>query len=518
MKFDTIHETVLRDITDAITGVDVDKIARSVDFGGSTPSIAHASSLSKATSGLTLVFPVLCDKSNPISTATMISKAVERKAVTLLQVAFSAFNITNVKDATQFIKNFHTNLKGTVTVDDFINAMDSYVNEHNLVPKENIMQYRAVMEDLKNINYTLNDDISDTAVNEYKVIPGYTDGMVVVKEAKPIPPNPDNFVDDDWYKNRSDYFKNQQNQYSSDRDFKYRKTNDLKNYEYRKEKDAADAEYQKQRDDKIDSYKADRDKIGDERDARNDRISAINKATSNRKNNSDADFNYIKNQLLPTDVKKANEMVPTMMVVNIITVDKETQVAIDHPIIIGVKAKLYPVDTQDVINKIITKRIDSNILLKFIRASTREISFVKDFLFAIDNAKISAKSNSIRGSETNRLLKVLERRALGGKIRKAFKVNNACKAISTLVISKEVADQILKQSNIDVMRPNVIHQIMEALNLMMFIVADESSESISLIMDTGDDLYETISYTNLEREASDNSSKKIVNLMTKIAR
>ena len=87
MKFDTIHETVLRDITDAITGVDVDKIARSVDFGGSTPSIAHASSLSKATSGLTLVFPVLCDKSNPISTATMISKAVERKAVTLLQVA-----------------------------------------------------------------------------------------------------------------------------------------------------------------------------------------------------------------------------------------------------------------------------------------------------------------------------------------------------------------------------------------------------------------------------------------------
>lgn len=517
MKFDTIHETVLKDITDIITGVDVDRITKSMDFGGSTPSISRASSLSKATSGLTLVFPVLCDKSNSLSTATMVAKAVERKAVTLLQVAFSAFNITNVKDATQFIKNFHTNLKGSISVDDFIDAMDGYVNEHNLIPKENMVMYRTVMEDLRNINFTFNEDISDRSINEYSVLPQYNGKVIVTEAPKPdIPDKPDNFdsISQKAYDNDNTDYKNQYQSYRDDINDRYKDSRDKvddkqwgMNYGYRKA-----------RDDKDDTYKAKRDGIEDARNAKRDEVEARKNAYSNRKNNMDAEMNIIKNQILPTDVKKANEMVPTMMVVNIVTVDKETQVAIDHPIVVGVKAKLYTVDTEDVINKIITKRIDNNILLKFIKASTREISFVKDFIFAIDNAKISAKSNSIKGSQTNKLLKVLERRALGGKIRKAFKMNNAYKAISTMVISKDVADQIFKQSNIDVMRPNVIHQIMEALNLMMFIVADDSSESISLIMDTGDDIYETISYTNLEREASDNSSKKIVNLMTKIAR
>lgn len=517
MKFDTIHETVLKDITDIITGVDVDRITKSMDFGGSTPSISRASSLSKATSGLTLVFPVLCDRSNSLSTATMVAKAVERKAVTLLQVAFSAFNITNVKDATQFIKNFHTNLKGSISVDDFIDAMDGYVNEHNLVPKENMVMYRTVMEDLRNINFTFNDDISDRSINEYSVIPQYNGKVVVTEAPKPsIPNKPDNFdsISQKAYDNDNTDYKNKYQQYRDDKDDVYKKQRD----DTRDKQWGMDYGYNKARDDKNDAYKAKRDDIEDARNAKRDDVEARKNAYSNRKNNTDAEMNIIKNQILPTDVKKANEMVPTMMVVNIVTVDKETQVAIDHPIVVGVKAKLYTVDTEDVINKIITKRIDNNILLKFIKASTREISFVKDFIFAIDNAKLSAKSNSIKGSQTNRLLKVLERRALGGKIRKAFKMNNAYKAISTMVISKDVADQIFKQSNIDVMRPNVIHQIMEALNLMMFIVADDSSESISLIMDTGDDIYETISYTNLEREASDNSSKKIVNLMTKIAR
>lgn len=451
MKYDTLHESVVKDITDAIS--DVGDIVKDVDKFGSNPSINRAGSLSKATSGLTLVFPVLCTKSLPLETASMISKAVERKAVSLLQVAFSAFNITNVKDATQFVKNFHTNLKGKMSIDDFIDAMDSYVNENGLIPKENMATYRAVMEDLKNINYTFGDDISESSINDYKATSSVY-GLRIIKEA-----------DDDLEQKK----------------FLYQQQKDYHNIQRDKKKYDLD----KQRND-----------------------------TQNRKDNTD----IIRQQLLSTDVKKANEMVPTMMIVNLITTDKDTQSAIERSIVIGVKAKLYPVDSQDVINKIVTKNIDSNILLKFVKVGTREISFVKDFLFAIDNAKLSAIANSKNGSPTNKLLKVLERRALGGKIRKMFRANNACKAISTLVISKEEAEQIYKYNGLDVMDVKIIRNIMESLNLMMFIIADESEESVSIIMDSGDDVYEAISYTHLEREASDNSSKKIVNLMTKIAR
>ena len=459
MKYDTLHESVVKDILDFIDGSDIDELTDRITGNSGAHSISRASSLTKATSGLNLVFPVACTRTIPLETATMISKAVEKKAVSLLQIAFSAFNITNAKDATEFIKNFHTNLKGKISVDDFIDAMDSYANESGLIPKENISMYRAVLEDLRNINYTFKDDISESSINDYNMKTSILGEMVVIKEAKP---------------GSDEYDK------------------------YRRERDKAQ--------DKKDAARADRD----ERDLQN----------SIRKTDSDirkADVEILKNQLLPSDVKKANEMVPTMMIVNLITTDKATQSTIEHPIVIGVKAKLYPVDSQDVINKIIVKRVDSNILLKFVKASTREISFVKDFLFAIDNAKLAAIANSKRGSQTNRFLKILERRALGGKIRKAFKVNNAYKAITTMVISREEADEIYK-NGVDVMNPSVIRQIMESLNLMMFIVVDDSEESASIIMDTGDDTYEVLSYTHLEREASDNSSKKIVNLMTKIAR
>ena len=459
MKYDTLHESVVKDILDFIDGSDIDELTDRVTGNSGAHSISRAGSLTKATSGLNLVFPVACTRTIPLETATMISKAVEKKAVSLLQIAFSAFNITNAKDATEFIKNFHTNLKGKISVDDFIDAMDSYANESGLIPKENVSMYRAVLEDLKNINYTFKDDISESSINDYNMKTSILGEMVVIKEAKP----------------GSDEYDT-----------------------YRRERDRVQ--------DRKDAARADRD----ERDLQN----------SIRKTDSDirkANTELIKNQLLPSDVKKANEMVPTMMIVNLITTDKATQSTIEHPIVIGVKAKLYPVDSQDVINKIIVKRVDSNILLKFVKASTREISFVKDFLFAIDNAKLAAIANSKRGSQTNRFLKVLERRALGGKIRKAFKVNNAYKAITTMVISREEADEIYK-NGVDVMNPSVIRQIMESLNLMMFIVVDDSEESASIIMDTGDDTYEVLSYTHLEREASDNSSKKIVNLMTKIAR
>lgn len=470
MKYDTLHESVVKDITDVLSDVN-GAIKDNIE---TNPSISRASSLTKATSGLTLVFPVLCSKTLPLDTATMISKAVEKKAVSLLQIAFSAFNITNSKDATQFIKNFHTNLKGKIGVDDFIDAMDSYANESGLIPKERMGMYKAVMEDLRNINYTFNDDISESSINDFKVRSDSMGNFSVIKEAD--------------HKERQDGAN-----YKLNKDkFKYQRRHDGAEYKLSK--------------DKFDHQK-DQDAIDNQRKDTRDSV-------QNRKDTAD----FFKNQLVSTDVKKANEMVPTMMIVNLITTDPTTQSAIEHPVVIGVKAKLYPVDSQDVINKLITKRVDSNILLKFIKASTREISFVKDFIFAIDNAKLSAVANSKNGSQTNKLLKVLERRALGGKIRKAFKVNNAYKAISTLVISKEEAEEILRTSNIDIMNPSAIRQIMESLNLMMFIVADESEESVSIIMDSGDDTYEVISYNHLEREASDNSSKKIVNLMTKVAR
>lgn len=502
MRSEKVFEesSVVKTVTDVIT----DGINKA-DSIRTSPGIARSSSLTKATSGLNIVFPCLVTKTSKIDTAMMISRAVERKAVSLLQIAFSAFDITHAKDATDFIKNFHTNLKGKISLDDFIDTMDTYAHENGLIPVERADMFKAVLEDLRSLSVYYPDDVSESSLNRFKVTTESVHGMRIFTEAdKKDPANDYNFQ----YRRQRDYKQDKDQKAERGRERAYKIARDKK---LDARQDARD-EYQRERDKARDDYQTKRDKIEDKRAAEKDARMAARNDVQNRKDISD----MFTNQVFSSDIKKANEMVPTMMVVNFITLDGEHQ--INRQVVIGVKAKLFPVDSQDVINKIIVKNADRNILLKFIKASTKEISFLKDFLFAIDNAKLSAIANSRNGSSTNKLLKTLERRALNGKIRKAFKINNAYKAIATLVISREEADYIYKNNNIDVMNPRVIRPIMENLSLMMFIVVDDSAETASILMDSGDDSYETISYTHLEREASDNSSKKIINLMTKLNR
>jgi len=525
-EFNSIHETAIKDITDTITdGIkSVDKVTRNGYIG----SVSTASSISKATNGLTLIFPVLVDNTLPMSTAAMITKAVERKAVSLLQIAFSAFNITNSKDAYDYIKNFHTNIGGKMSMDSVISALDS-LSESTDMPKENRTMYNAVMEDFKKLcNYHLEDDINESSINDYKVL-NRNNNMVIVKEllddadrqrldaAYADARRRDNSSDSQSI----DYDSNgvpiasrwNRNAFSLDderknAEFKSKEDNERQ----RRAEKAADNAFRDKKYSHDVRYQNRRDMIKDRNDNRKYELDKKRSETQNAKDN----IEMLQKQLLPSDVKKANEMVPTMMIINFKTTDEATQNVIARQVIIGVKAKMIAVDPEKVSNKIITKKADSNFLLKLIRTSTREISFVKDFLFAIDNAKLNAIANSSKGSPTYKYLRILERRALNGKVRKALKANNCSKAIATIVLSVEMVDYIRKYSNIDIMQPEVIRPIMEKLSTMMFIVADESMECIHLLMDTGDDTYETLAYTSLEREVSDGASKKAINLMTKM--
>ena len=77
---------------------------------------------------------------------------------------------------------------------------------------------------------------------------------------------------------------------------------------------------------------------------------------------------------------------------------------------------------------------------------------------------------------------------------------------------------VKQYNNVDIYNPSVVRKIMETLNIMQFIIADDSEECAYIIMDTGEDMYEKISYTHLERESTDGSYKKAINLMTQVMR
>ena len=218
------------------------------------------------------------------------------------------------------------------------------------------------------------------------------------------------------------------------------------------------------------------------------------------------------------DIKKANELMPTTLTVNFVyeRTPGGTTIPVEG-VVIGIKARLIPVSSNDITNHIISKVEDKNWLLQLIRATTRETSFVKDFLLAIDKAKVDALAHSRQGS-ANPMWKVLERRAMNSKLRRLLGSNNAYMAITTLCVSQEDVDYVKKEFNIDFEQPSNIDPLFSNLNLMCVCIVDEALEVAKFMFDTGDGNWENYSFSSLEREDKDNTYKKVVNLMTKVAR
>lgn len=411
------------------------------------------SSIAKAASNLVLVFPTIVSSNVSIETASIIQKAVERKNVSLLQILFSAVDFTNAENAFDYIKKFHTNLKFSGKMN-----IDDFIDTVDKLAK---MDESTIIDP---INYA-------KAVRAIK------------EDMKNI-----NYVLKDELNEQSlnrftignDYYGRTSITEVSKKDTANRLNNLMNKY-----------------DGMIDDYK----KRGQRPDNSNSKKDQIN---------------FYNHQLLASDIRKANELVPTMMIINFL-VNADGNHPHEQQAVIGVKSKLYPVDSTDMLNRIIIKNQDHNGLLKLVKATTREISFCKDFLFGIDKIKMDALSQSRKG-RSSELWKMLERRSLKSKLRRALSNTNDASAITTMVITQEEVDYLKKMENIDISKPAVIRPIMEAYNLLGFCIVDEVLEIAKFIWDTGEDIYEEISFNNLEKENTSNDYKKIINLMTKVSR
>ena len=462
-----IHETILRDIVDTISDIhdeyeDTKKAIRA-GKGNSFSSIA------KASSDLVLVFPFMCDSTVGMETASMTAKAIERQCVSMLKLLFSACEITNAENAREYLAQFHSNINmGNMSLDDFLSIMDGLAESGDLIVKDQKV-YNAIREEMRLISRTpsyFSESINSESLTDYAVLERYG-STNVLKEAKKA---------DKQQGNAMEFFINNN------------KANTIKG------PSQATAV------------------VASGRTAEKKDMEDPSNLAQFYKNITDAH----KNMLIDGDVKKANELMPSMMLVNYIHTD-DNGTKIPSQFVCGVKCRLIPVDPVDIANRIVVKHSDKNVLMNFIRATTGEIGFVKDFLFAIDKAKVDAISQSRKGS-SNKMWKVLERRSNKSKYRRYFSKSNDAAMITTLGISAELADYIKKENGIDMNNPKVARQIMEGYNLMGVVIIDEASEADKFLWDTGEGYYESISFNNLERENSGGEYKKALNLMQKMYR
>ena len=113
--------------------------------------------------------------------------------------------------------------------------------------------------------------------------------------------------------------------------------------------------------------------------------------------------------------------------------------------------------------------------------------------------------------------KVLENRSIKNNWNKLKRKGNDASAITTLVINQETVNIMKKEYNFDIENIRNARMIFDAYNLLGIIIADESIEVVKFLY-VGNDSWEQLAYTYLEKETNDNSYKKIINLLSKSGR
>ena len=168
------HESVVRDIVDVLTSLkDYDE----VQFINNTKANRSFKSITSATKDLILTFPVMVSSDIEPDNAIMIAKAHEKKMASLLHILFTAISVGNNEDVFDYVKKFHSNM-GSMngTLDSYVDSLDKLATtfgesyDQTLTIDKDVLN--TVLEDLKESNYTLPDDVKESSLESYKIVPG----------------------------------------------------------------------------------------------------------------------------------------------------------------------------------------------------------------------------------------------------------------------------------------------------------------------------------------------------------
>lgn len=530
-----IQEGVLRDIVELLS----DNVNGFVDPGDTDSFIGkllnsrntgnYFRSITKATSNLVLTFPMIVDNSVSIETASMVSKAVEKKIVLMLQMLFSAISVTNNKDAFDFVSKIHKNL----TSDDVL----SYINKMDSIPyrESTTLDFDQINKDLvrlikedssRELSYDLRPALEagkkriaggrvrvgeirnewNGKGDEPRVSMSTKDYETLLKDADGV-----GFTAD-YYRGKRDELLKQNGKVIAQRDRyadylkkaqKFNSADRKKILDMQKERERLIA----QRDLNMKHLKRAQKLNSSERKRMLDLQKESDRRIKELEDRIEKQSFYVDTKIDQPEIKKANEMVPSIMVVRFRSGEHNEAVG---EAVIGVKVKLIYVNQADMIDRIILKSGDQNRLFEFLKATTGEISMFKDFMFALDRAKLDIFSKSAKSSP---IWKLLERRSNVSRANSFFNNNNgAGTAIATLLVSQDTMDILKKEHNFNQRNTSKLINIMTDYSAMGFIITNDVTEKVQMLFDDNDLSFETLSYSSLEREDK-NQYKKVINLL-----
>ena len=205
----------------------------------------------------------------------------------------------------------------------------------------------------------------------------------------------------------------------------------------------------------------------------------------------------VRNVFLDSDVKKANELAPTMMTVRILkNISENNTKYIDF--VVGVKAVIHPVETDDMTKHLINVLANHGTFFNLIRWTSGEISLFKDIIFQLDQIKTEIGETKAGDSlwwSTLRNMKATQR------FRK-YTGSDPILPNATFVISMEEVNYIKANYQYDLLKDGLGKKIMGEFSLLQFIIVDNASEIVYLLID-GQDKYIVNTFKGMEKASSD---------------
>lgn len=540
---------------------------------GAKASEYSYSSLAKAASKMVAVFPVLASRTVSAETAQMVTKYIEQKMCSLFVLALQQANISTAKSGIEYLRQYHQNLNiGGDNINAIINTMNTWIDAYESgkinetasfsgsmydadisidfaslfesdrdleIPAHEVASLMKLMQEQENI-VVYDTKLNPVSINDYIVKEFDTgDYHVSVKpmssftEAKSggLRSNYRQLVDDGAAKR--DEALEMQNDDDADTEYAYQNKKRTWEEEDRKASQARDTarekEHQEDRkerqEDREESRKDRQRRIDqqayDRREAKRDRKTSRDEHREDRRRanmtrkNQEESRKYSGNNvgMKDMDVKKMNDAVPSMLVVRFYNQNPKTGTISDVPteFIIGVKSKLIPVTTSEILRRIMNDNKDGKKFLKFMRLMTGELS-ASNVLFGFAQMKEDVKSTKRKGAY-GEVWNLLANRAAASKEAVKHGVRNDFSAITTVLISQNDADELFREENFDIADPKNAYHFMQSYNLIAFAIADDATESLKIMMDDGERNFEEYAYRMFERESKDGTYKKLINLM-----
>lgn len=210
-----------------------------------------------------------------------------------------------------------------------------------------------------------------------------------------------------------------------------------------------------------------------------------------------------------SDVKKSNEIMPLAITVGVYITNKEGTNEIYQEFIIGVKGVIHPVASDYMIDSMVDGYGRNKTFFNFIKATTGEISFFKDFVFMVDKLKKDALDSA---SRNNKWFSMLKRRSMLSKAKRLLRMKNQLLPNTSIMLSMDEVEAI-KANGVDLMNPSVSKTIIDHYLLLAIVVVNEGLETVDILYD-GEDNFNTYSFSALTKDAKeDSATKQILNLI-----